>query len=159
TIRTRVPLKVGQRHTGGRLDGALVQDIRIYGRALSAEQVRRLARATRVAGLLAPPARRRDTAQGRGLLDWYLSTSDRACGELMARLDGLRREEAAIRGRGTQAHVMHERGRMPMAYVLFRGEYDKRRDRVGPDTPRVLPPWPAGLPRDRLGLAKWLLRP
>ena len=34
-----------------------------------------------------------------------------------------------------------------MAYVLFRGEYDKRRDPVKPDTPDVLPPMPADLPQ------------
>src|SRR5919201_6675639 len=46
-----------------------------------------------------------------------------------------------------------------MAYVLFRGEYDKRRDPVKPDTPRALPPLPPELPRNRLGFAQWLLRP
>ncbi|MBL8825444.1 MAG: DUF1553 domain-containing protein, partial [Planctomycetaceae bacterium] len=37
--------------------------------------------------------------------------------------------------------------------------YDKRRDPVKPDTPDMLPPWPKELPRNRLGLAQWLLRP
>src|SRR5206468_5160818 len=45
------------------------------------------------------------------------------------------------------------------AFVLFRGEYDKRRDRVSPGTPAALPPLPDDLPRNRLGLARWLLRP
>ena len=46
-----------------------------------------------------------------------------------------------------------------MAYVLYRGEYDKRRDPVKPDTPDALPRMPADLPRNRLGLARWLVRP
>jgi hypothetical protein len=37
---------------------------------------------------------------------------------------------------------MQERDEPPMAYVLFRGEYDQRRDQVQPDTPDVLPPMP-----------------
>src|SRR5262249_30078381 len=41
--------------------------------------------------------------------------------------------------------------------ILFRGEYDKRRDPVKPDTPAILPPLPPDLPHNRLGLAKWLL--
>src|SRR5207245_4054043 len=45
----------------------------------------------------------------------------------------------------------------PMAYVLFRGEYDKRRDPVQPDTPHALPPLPSNL--NRLGLAQWMMRP
>ncbi len=54
---------------------------------------------------------------------------------------------------------MQEKGQMPMAYVLFRGDYDKRRDPVQPDTPKALPPFPAGFPRNRLGFARWLLLP
>ena len=46
-----------------------------------------------------------------------------------------------------------------MAYVLYRGEYDKKRDPVSPGTPTVLPPMQSELPRTRLGLAKWLLQP
>ncbi len=46
-----------------------------------------------------------------------------------------------------------------MAYVLYRGDYDKRRDAVKPGTPKALPPMPADLPRNRLGFAQWLLRP
>src|SRR5262249_29490036 len=61
--------------------------------------------------------------------------------------------------RGTIAHVMQEKSEEAMAYILFRGEYDKRRDPVKPETPAVLPPWPAELPKNRLGFAKWLLRP
>ena len=46
----------------------------------------------------------------------------------------------------------------PTAYVLFRGEYDKRRDAVNPATPAFLPPMPADGPKNRLGFARWLLR-
>src|SRR5207237_6434635 len=52
-----------------------------------------------------------------------------------------------------------ESDKPPEAFVLFRGEYEKRKDKVEPSTPAVLPAMPAGLPRNRLGLAKWLLLP
>ena len=42
---------------------------------------------------------------------------------------------------------MKERDQPAEAYVLFRGEYDKRRDKVKAATPSVLPPMPADLPR------------
>jgi hypothetical protein len=38
-----------------------------------------------------------------------------------------------------------------MAFILFRGEYDKRRDPVKADTPKSMPPMPNDLPRNRLG--------
>ena len=47
-----------------------------------------------------------------------------------------------------------------MAYILFRGEYDKRRDEVkAGHARRRCRRCPADLPRNRLGFAQWLLRP
>ena len=42
--------------------------------------------------------------------------------------------------------------------VLDRGVYTSRKERVTPATPHFLPPMKAGLPANRLGLAKWLLQ-
>ena len=69
----------------------------------------------------------------------------------------LEAERAEIRKRGTVAHVMNEKGEMAKAFVLNRGEYDKRKDEVKPDTPDIMPAFPEGSPRNRLGLAQWLL--
>ncbi len=44
----------------------------------------------------------------------------------------------------------------PFAHILFRGAYDQPRERVEANTPTVLPPMAASLPRNRLGLAEWL---
>lgn len=54
---------------------------------------------------------------------------------------------------------MREMATPKTAYVLTRGEYDQRGDAVGPDTPAIFPPFPAGEPRNRLGLARWLIDP
>ena len=71
----------------------------------------------------------------------------------------LKDEQKEIAGRGTVAHVMKERDDSAEAYLLFRGEYDKRRDKLSPATPAVFPPMNADLPSNRLGLARWLLQP
>ena len=52
--------------------------------------------------------------------------------------------------------VMAEKEKRNPAYVLMRGDFQKRGDRVQPDVPEVFPPLAEGLPRDRLALAKWL---
>ena len=55
---------------------------------------------------------------------------------------------------------MNEKPEMPMAFVLFRGEYDKRRDQVKADTPELPAAAMAeGLPQNRLGLANGCCRP
>ena len=45
------------------------------------------------------------------------------------------------------------------AFLLVRGEYDKKGDAVQAGLPAVLPPMPAGSPTNRLGLARWLVDP
>ncbi len=62
TIRTQVPLKVGQRHTGSRIDQLMVHTLRIYDRALSSREAGILAGATRAAAL-ATSASRQAAAQ------------------------------------------------------------------------------------------------
>ena len=84
---------------------------------------------------------------------------DTAFKDLSKKVSDLQAEEAAIKARGATAYVMQERPEPPTAYVLFRGDYDKRRDQVTPATPAALPPMPPDLPRNRLGFAKWLMRP
>jgi hypothetical protein len=74
-------------------------------------------------------------------------------------LNGLAKQEGELRTRGTIAYVMQERPTPPEAYILNRGEYDKRKERVTPATPKSLPPIPAGQPVNRITFAKWLLSP
>jgi hypothetical protein len=71
----------------------------------------------------------------------------------------MEQEETGLKARGAVSHVMNEKPEMPTAFVLFRGEYDKRRDQVTARTPSCLPPMVEGLPLNRLGLAQWLLQP
>jgi hypothetical protein len=159
TIRTTVPLKLAQRHSTSRLDDLVIQDVRLYGRALSESDVRTLATVNRLAALVGKPADQRTDAEQTELLNWWLSAIDPVSQQLSAKVVVLEKEEGEIESRGTIAHVMTERADAPMAYVLYRGEYDKRRDPVEAGTPKALPPMPAELPRNRLGFAQWLLQP
>ncbi|MCL4205889.1 MAG: DUF1553 domain-containing protein [Pirellulaceae bacterium] len=159
TIRTDVPLKVAQRSTQSRMDGVLVQDLRLYGRALSPPEVAQIATGTRISYLAAKPADQRSQAETDEVFAWWLAAKDEPYREATGKVAALEQEQATIKGRSTVAHVQQERDTPPTAFVLFRGEYDQRRDQVGPDTPDVLPPLPPELPRNRLGLAQWLLQP
>jgi hypothetical protein len=159
SIRATVPLKIGQRSNSSPLADTTIHDLRVFGRAVTPEEALRLAGATRGLDLIALPADKRPEAEVAALYDWWLDAIDGSMKGVRARLDALVAEEAAIKSRGTIAHVMQERPEEAMAYVLYRGDYDKRRDPVKPDTPDALPPMPPELPRNRLGFAQWLLRP
>jgi hypothetical protein len=159
TIRTQVPLKIGQRHSTERLKDAAVQDVRLYGRALSPAEAMQLAQTPRAQELLALPTAKRGDKERGELFDWYLAAMDEVTRSLNARQAALMQEEVALKSRGTIAYVMQERPEEPVAYILFRGDYDKRRDKVKATTPTSLPPMAAALPHNRLGFAKWLLSP
>jgi mono/diheme cytochrome c family protein len=159
TTRTTVPLKVGQRHTDSRPTGVAVQDLRLFDRALNGVEAEQLGKSQRAAELLAKPADKRTAQETDELYNWWLVTEDKTYRDTDSRLAGARQEEAAIKSRGTIAHVMTERNTPPSAFLLYRGDYDKRRDPVKAETPKSLPPFPDDLPRNRLGFAKWLLQP
>ena len=55
--------------------------------------------------------------------------------------------------------VMRELPEPRPSYRLERGDYSQRAEQVGPGTPAALTPFPEDLPRNRLGLARWLTSP
>jgi cytochrome c553 len=157
TLRTNAALKIGQRNTGALLSGATIQDVRVYGRQLADTEMASLARLSLSAIVAAPPEKRSE-ADLNSLYDWWLSSVDAEYQRLSIQYESLAREETDIKARSTIGYVMQERPETPIAFILNRGEYDQRKDQVSPETPAMLPPFPADLPRNRLGFAQWLLR-
>ena len=105
-----------------------------------------LAESTRYAAIVAKPADQRTDAEKNELYDWWLPALDEAYKKAADELSRLEREQRDIKARGTIAHVMQEKNEPAKAYVLFRGEYDQRRDEVSPDTPGILPDFPKTIP-------------
>jgi hypothetical protein len=157
SIKTKVPFKLATRNNSSRLDDVHVQDARIYARALGADEVAKIATGTRASHLAT--LAKRTPQQDDELFSWYLTGDDKNYRDATQALQKLQGEEQIIRARGTVAHVMNERQAKPMAYVLYRGEYDKRRDQVEPGVPSILPKMSDKLTRDRLGFAEWLMQP
>ena len=78
--------------------------------------------------------------------------------ELYAQLADLTAERQAFEAALPFSLVMEERAERRPTYRLHRGEYDQPREEVQPDVPDALPPM-GDLPRNRLGLAEWLVEP
>ena len=159
SIKTNVPFKLSQRNQSSRIDGVALQDVRIYNRALSPREVEALARSSKAVSILKKPEDKRTDAEKKELYEWWLGSFDQPYREISKKLTDLAKEEGETRVRGTIAYVMQERPTPPEAYILNRGEYDKRKERVTPATPKSLPPMPAGQSVTRLTFAKWLLSP
>jgi len=156
TVRTTVPLAIGGRSTGGTAHGIGLAALTLWGRSFSASEVEGLSRAQTLADVVRLPAEERVKAAA-GLYDWWLGSQDEPFRASSSSLVKIEEEMSEIRKRGTVAHVMNEKNEMARAFILDRGEYDKRKDEVKADTPDILPPFPESLPKNRLGLAQWLL--
>ncbi|MEY2725379.1 MAG: hypothetical protein RLZZ458_1246 [Planctomycetota bacterium] len=158
SIRTSVKWRLGQR-TAGEPVTAAIRDLQIHDRVFTDDQAQVAAGVSPIAAILALPAAGRNPEQRQLLQEFWLRVIDHESQRLSQEVTALERELAAIRARGTIAHIMNERAEPAVAFVLERGEYDKRGEQVFADTPEVLPPFPADAPRNRLGLAKWLVSP
>ena len=159
TARTNVPLKLAQRNNSARISNLLLQDLRIYNRGINGDEIQSLGNAARIRALVQKPVAERNEAERTELVNWWLESVDDAYRQLRERNASLVKEEADINARGTIAHVMQERGELAMAFILQRGDYEKRKDQVKADTIDMLPPMAEDLPRNRLGFAWWLLMP
>ncbi len=108
--------------------------------------------------LLALADDRMTPAQVGELRTYYGTTITTAAKDLRAKLTALDRERAAIEADAPTAMVMQD-GAKRETHILVRGQYDKPGAKVEANTPSALPPLPADAPRDRLGLARWLVSP
>ncbi len=121
SIRTETPLRIGQRSHTQLFDGGAVQDVRIYRRALSPEQVRAIAQTAPLQSILATPAEQRSADQQAALYEHYLTTFDAEFPRLAKAVVDLEAELGAIRSRSPVTHIQEEKKDSPaMAYILAR---------------------------------------
>ncbi len=77
--------------------------------------------------------------------------------ELARSLDHWREEQNAIEKNIPTTMVAKEMSKPRDAFILIRGEYDHKGEKVSPGVPAIFPPLPKDLPPNRLALAKWLV--
>ena len=118
------------------------QDVRIYGRRCRRPRCSTWFRPAGPCGWCRKPANERSAGEKNELYEWWLPSLDRPFSESTSNLVVVKRKQDEIKASGTITHVMQERPEGAMAYILFRGEYDQRRDQVKPDTPAFLPAFP-----------------
>jgi len=160
TIRTSAPLRIGKRSDKQEVADGRVQDVRIYDRKLSAKQVSAVANIAPLEFVLRIPADKRTKEQNDGIFETWLTTRDEEYLARSKKLAALNKEQADVRERNPFTLIQQEKkDSMPVSYVLFRGQYDKKKDKVGSDVPAALPRMPKSAPTNRLGLAQWVVSP
>jgi hypothetical protein len=158
SIKTTTPTRIGQRSNGAFFSDGGVQDVRIYDRQLSAVEVQTLSKVGPLRAMLA--AKKRGPKQQEALFEHYLVTRDTPYQTALASSTKLTAEQDAIKARSPLTHIQEERmDTKPMANILMRGQYDKVGEAVDAAVPAALGKLPADAPKNRLGLAKWLVSP
>jgi hypothetical protein len=151
------PLKIGGL-AEATLQDVSVDDLRVYDTTLTPFEVRALAGAeSPLAAAMARPGR--STAEEAALREHYVRRVAPGYANALRALTALRRRQNDLLTDPIEVMVMRERAEPRPTFVLARGAYDAPTDRVEPGTPAALPPFPDELPRNRLGLARWLLDP
>jgi hypothetical protein len=143
---------IGWIFRGTGFKGGSVDDLRLFERALSGLEIREIAEGPKIV----------NSEDERALRAYYLSAIDETYRRVLGELESAR--EALIRAQEPiiEVPVMREMPEPRQAYVLARGAYDapKTEDKkIGRATIASLIPFPAGAPRNRLGLAQWLTEP
>jgi mono/diheme cytochrome c family protein len=159
SIRTATHLRVGQRSGNQVFDGGSLQDVRVYKRALTVTEIQALHSTGPLRATLAATATNRTPAQQNALYDYYLNTRDAEYKLASTTLQKLDAERTAIRGRSAVTHIQEEKKNSPaMANILMRGQYDQVGAPVEAAVPVALGKLAENSPKNRLGLAEWLVR-
>ena len=157
SIRTTVPLRIGRRNVAAPFKG-MVEAIRIYGRQVSAEEVRQIADYDTLRQILVLPDAKRTPDQRAQLTTYYLTTQDEPYRRLSADVAAAQSARDRIDNSIPTTMVMQEMDKPRDTFILQRGQYDKPGEKVTAGTPEFLPPLPPG-PVNRLTMAKWLVDP
>ncbi len=152
-------LAIGQRFRDvGFKDGAVAR-LQVFATALTALEVGALTNSAEQERIANTPVERLPPSERASLFAYYLARVDPASMAARTDLAAARDAERKAVEPIPEAMVMRELSSPKPAYLLERGVYDSHGPEVTADTPGALPAFPAGAPRNRLGLAQWLLDP
>jgi len=143
-------LQIGKRFEET-LDGAVVDEFMVFDSRLSELEVRKLYdNSTSLKSVL--------TDKDEQLLfDYYLHLFNKEYQLNLQELTAAREKENELLTEQPEVMVMQERRHPRKTYLLNRGAYDAPTQEVQPNTPEVIMPFPEDLPKNRLGLAQWLI--
>jgi hypothetical protein len=142
---SEVQLTLAGRFRDSGLKNGLIDEFQVFDRQLSPGEVRLV-----VGQVEAYPSR-------GDLLAFYLQNIDVDYRAGVDELRKLRAEENRFIDDVHEIMVMKEMPERRLTYLLKRGAYDARGEQVDPGTPEKIFPFAQDLPRNRLGLAKWIV--
>jgi hypothetical protein len=159
SFRADADLQIGSALSAPSFRGQ-VDDLRVYGRELSEAELRQLADEFPIMNILSGVTGKRTGEEASRVRDYFLShVAPEALRRSNAELAELKRQKAELEKVIPTTMVMGELEKPRETFVLARGDYRNKTERVDPGVPAVLPPLPRGVKSNRLALARWLVDP
>ncbi|MBI4905029.1 MAG: DUF1553 domain-containing protein [Acidobacteria bacterium] len=139
---------------------AQIDELRFFERSVRMEEAEEFAVEATLRSILLIPSSKRTRDQKERLRHHYLTNfAMRTQRDAYAGLDQIINAKANLEKQIVTSMVMEESEKPRDTFVLARGDYRNKTDKVTAAVPASLPPLPAGVPANRLGLARWLVDP
>lgn len=157
SIASKEPWRIGWKGTGIGFEGG-IDEFRLFDRAIGADEVAVLHEREFLEGTLALPREQRPGSTAEMLERHFIERHGSPELQTLAReLARTRVEEADARKSVVSLAVMREMPEPRPTRILLRGQYDQPGEAVDFAVPASLGRLDPGLPRNRLGLARWLV--
>ncbi len=157
SIASVEPWRIAWKATGVGFEGSL-DEVRLFDRPLEDDEVEAMSCREMLQGAIETPRAERTKQQRERLRAHYIAhEGSEELRTLTDELAGLRGLEDAARGAIVSTPIMQELDTPRPTYVLARGQYDQRGAQVSPGVPAAFAVREPGGPRNRLGLARWLV--
>jgi hypothetical protein len=153
-IDSKEPWRIGA--GGGVRFNGVIEDVRVYDRAITADEVAALTVGESI-GAIARKMNRTAAEVAKLRLCFDERFAPAKLLRASADLARARKERDAFYNTVPTVMVMKEREQRRETFVLTRGAYDAPAENVTPAVPAILPPMAEDLPRNRLGLARWIV--
>ena len=140
-----IELTLGARFRDSGFKNGSIDEFEVFDRELTPWEVKE------VAGAAAGQPER------EAVLAWYTRRVDEPYQSTVAELRNLREAENRLIGEVPEIMVMSEMPQRRPTFLLKRGAYDVRGEEVLPGVPERIFPFADNLPRNRLGLAQWVV--
>jgi hypothetical protein len=159
TCASDAALRVGTKALGRPFVGQL-DDLRLYNRALTKQQVEDLAihHPMRVilSGVIGKPSKE----EAERIRTYFLThAAPEALRTNYRQLKTLQSQKDDLVKQIPTTMIMAEMKKPRETFILARGDYRNQTDKVQPGVPAILPPLPKDAPLNRLTLANWLVDP
>jgi hypothetical protein len=149
-------LRIGAVWRGKGITGATVDDLLVFNKELSEVEVMQISKTDILKEIKQKDHTELSIAEKEKLVQYYLSANSKAYNNALIKLEKDRLVLVDSMDTIKQIMVMKESKLNRQAYILNRGNYDSPTDSVFPNAPEDIFPMDKELPKNRLGLAKWI---